>query len=167
VILDLYQGFYGGEPLGPGDWILSFDAKPSIQARGRIHATLPAAPGRPVRLEHEYVRHGALALLAGLDVHTGQMFASTRRPRSARNGGYACAGASSALTVSARDAHRALPECRHTVRPQDRHIAKSLTRGRHRAPSRLTLNRVGANSVTNSGGRRFPTKAGRRGTYHH
>ena len=77
VILDLYQGFYQGEPLGPGDRILSFDAKPSIQARGRIHATLPAAPGRPVRVEHEYVRHGALALLAGLDVHTGQVFAST------------------------------------------------------------------------------------------
>ena len=79
VILDLYQGFYQGEPLGPGDRILSFDAKPSIQARSRIHETLPAAPGRPVRAEHEYVRHGALALLAGLDVHTGQVFASTPR----------------------------------------------------------------------------------------
>ena len=77
VILDLYQGFYGGEPLGPGDRILSFDAKPSIQARGRIHETLPAAPGRPARVEHEYVRHGALALLAGLDVHTGKVYAST------------------------------------------------------------------------------------------
>lgn len=77
VILDLYQGWYGGEPLRPGDRILSFDAKPSIQARGRIHATLPAAPGRPVRVEHEYARHGALALLAGLDVHTGEVFAST------------------------------------------------------------------------------------------
>jgi transposase len=77
VILDLYQGFYQGKPLGPGDRILSFDAKPSIQARGRIRATLPAAPGRPVRVEHEYERHGALALLAGLDVHTGRVFAST------------------------------------------------------------------------------------------
>ena len=76
VILDLYRGFYQGKPLGPGDRILSFDAKPSIQARGRIHATLPAAPGLPVRVEHEYVRHGALALLAGLDVHTGRVFAS-------------------------------------------------------------------------------------------
>ena len=77
VILDLYQGFYQGEPLGEGDRVLSFDAKPSIQARSRIHATLPAAPGRPVRVEHEYERHGALALLAGLDVHTGKVFAST------------------------------------------------------------------------------------------
>ncbi len=77
VILDLYRGFHGGEPLRPGDRILSFDAKPSIQARGRCHQTLPAAPGKPVRVEHEYVRHGALALLAGLDVHTGTVFAAT------------------------------------------------------------------------------------------
>ncbi len=28
-------------------------------------------------MEHEYARHGALALLAGLDVHTGKVFAST------------------------------------------------------------------------------------------
>ena len=79
VVLDLYQGFYQGKPLGPGDRILSFDAKPSIQARGRIHQTLPAAPGKPARVEHEYVRHGALALLAGLDIQTGQVFASTPR----------------------------------------------------------------------------------------
>jgi transposase len=77
VILDLYQGFYQGKPLRPGDRLLSFDAKPSIQARGRCHPTAPAAPGKPVRVEHEYVRHGALALLAGLDVHTGKVFAST------------------------------------------------------------------------------------------
>src|SRR6266487_4507025 len=51
VILDLYQGFYGGKPLSADDRILSFDAKPSIQARNRIHATLPAAPGRPVRVD--------------------------------------------------------------------------------------------------------------------
>ena len=77
VILDLYQGFYQGEPLGPGDRILSFDAKPQINARRRLHPTLPAARGRPVRYEHEYKRQGSLALLAGLDVRTGQVFAST------------------------------------------------------------------------------------------
>ncbi len=77
VILDLYQGFYGGKPLRPGDRLLSFDAKPSIQARGRCHPPAPAARGNPVRVEHEYVRHGALALLAGLDVHTGTVFAAT------------------------------------------------------------------------------------------
>jgi hypothetical protein len=30
-------------------------------------------------VEHGYVRHGALALLAGLDARTGQVFASTPR----------------------------------------------------------------------------------------
>ena len=77
VIVDLYQGYYDGEPLGAGDRILSFDAKPQINARRRLHPTLPAAPGRPVRYEHEYKRKGSLALLAGLDVRTGQVFAST------------------------------------------------------------------------------------------
>ena len=77
VILDLYQGIYQGQRLRAGDRVLSFDAKPSIQARSRVRPTMPAAPGRPVRVEHEYERHGALALLAGLDVHTGRVFAST------------------------------------------------------------------------------------------
>jgi hypothetical protein len=76
VILDLYQGFYRGKRLRPGDRILSVDAKPSIQARGRCRPTAPARPGTPVRVEHEYVRHGALALLAALDVHTGTVFAA-------------------------------------------------------------------------------------------
>jgi transposase len=77
VILDLYQGLYQGAGLQPGDRILSVDAKPSIQARGRCRPTTPAARGTPVRVEHEYVRHGALALLAALDVHTGEVFAAT------------------------------------------------------------------------------------------
>ena len=77
VTLDLYQGFYQGEPLGPDDRILSFDAKPQINARSRLHPSLPAAPGRPVRYEHEYKRKGSLALLAGLDARTGTVFAST------------------------------------------------------------------------------------------
>jgi transposase len=77
VIVDLYQGYHDGEPLGAGDRILSFDAKPQINARSRLHPTLPAAPGRAVRYEHEYQRKGSLALLAGLDVHTGKVFAST------------------------------------------------------------------------------------------
>src|SRR5271169_3913528 len=54
-----------------------FEAKAQINARRRLHPTLPAAPGRPVRYEHEYKRQGSLTLLAGLDVHTGQVFAST------------------------------------------------------------------------------------------
>jgi transposase len=77
VILDLYQGYYQGTRLQPGDRILSVDAKPSIQARSRCRPTVPAVRGTPVRVEHEYVRHGALALLGALDVGTGKVFAST------------------------------------------------------------------------------------------
>ncbi len=71
VILDLYQGFYQGQRLRPGDRIISVDAKPSIQARGRRHRPTPPGPGQPTRVEHEHQRNGALALLAALDVHTG------------------------------------------------------------------------------------------------
>ncbi len=78
--MDLYQGFYQGKPLRHGDRILSFDAKPSIQARGRCHPTAPATRGNPVRVEHEYVRHGALVLLAGLDVQTARCSPPPRRP---------------------------------------------------------------------------------------
>jgi hypothetical protein len=52
------------------------DAKPSIQARARCHATGSPGRGRPVRVEHEYDRAGALVLLAALDVRTGKVFAS-------------------------------------------------------------------------------------------
>ena len=77
VILDLYQGCYQGEPLRPGDRIISVDAKPSIQARARCHPATPPGPGQPMRVEHQYQRKGALALLAALDVHTGTVLAST------------------------------------------------------------------------------------------
>ena len=79
VILDLYQGFYQGEPLQPGDRVLSVDAKPSIQARGRLSPVAPAGPGRVMRVEHEYKRNGALALLACYDVREGTVTASTPR----------------------------------------------------------------------------------------
>ena len=47
VIVDLYQGFYQGEPLGPGDRILSFDAKPQVNARRRLHPTCLPRPADP------------------------------------------------------------------------------------------------------------------------
>jgi transposase len=76
VILGLYQGYYQGNRLRPGDQVVCVDAKPSIQARARCHATGPPGRGRPARVEHQYERAGALALLAALDVRTGKVFAS-------------------------------------------------------------------------------------------
>src|SRR5713101_5114052 len=70
-ILDLYAGTWQGHPLGPKDHILSADEKTSIQARIRCHPSLPPAPSRPVRVEHEYKRGGALQYLAAWDVRRG------------------------------------------------------------------------------------------------
>jgi len=70
-VLDLYEGYWQGERLDPFDRIVSTDEKTSIQARVRCHATLPPAPGRRRRLEHEYGRGGALQYLAGWDVQEG------------------------------------------------------------------------------------------------
>ena len=73
-ILDLYQGVWEGRPLGPDEFVVSTDEKTSIQARARVHPTLPPAPGRPLRVEHEYQRRGAWAYLAALDVHRAKVF---------------------------------------------------------------------------------------------
>jgi hypothetical protein len=45
-----------------------------VQARRRIHASVPAQPGRAQRVEHEYVRGGTLAYLAAYDVHQARVF---------------------------------------------------------------------------------------------
>ncbi len=72
-VLDLYAGSWEGKPLGRRDYIISSDEKTSIQARVRCHATLPTAPGRPMRVEHEYKRGGALQYLAAWDVRRGRV----------------------------------------------------------------------------------------------
>lgn len=55
--------------------VLSIDEKTAIAARSRKHPTKPAAPGRPERVEFEYVRHGTASIIAALDVHSGQVLA--------------------------------------------------------------------------------------------
>jgi hypothetical protein len=68
-VLDLYQRVWDGQPLGPGEYVISSDEKPSIQARCRCHPTLAPGKGRAMRVEHEYDRGGALTYLAAYDVH--------------------------------------------------------------------------------------------------
>ena len=70
-VLDLYAGHWQGQPLQPGDYVLSADEKTSIQARRRRHPSTPPRPGQAMRVEHEYERGGALAYLAAWDVHRG------------------------------------------------------------------------------------------------
>lgn len=55
-VLDLYAGYWQGGRLGPKDYLLSAEEKTSIQARRRCHPSLPPAPGRVMRVEHEYER---------------------------------------------------------------------------------------------------------------
>ena len=75
-ILDLYAGRWEGELLHPGDYVVCADEKPSIQARRRKHATLPAGPAikRGQRVEHEYERKGALCYLAAWDARRAKLF---------------------------------------------------------------------------------------------
>lgn len=74
-VLDLYEGRWEGVPLGPQEYVISADEKTSIQARSRRHPTQPpAGEGRPMLVEHEYERKGALAYLAAWDVHRAKLF---------------------------------------------------------------------------------------------
>jgi len=62
-------------PAGPLTAILSFDEKPGIQAIGNTAPDRPPVPGRhpTVARDHEYVRHGTMTLMAGIDLLTGHV----------------------------------------------------------------------------------------------
>jgi transposase len=71
-VCDLYT-----RELMPHEAVLSVDEKTSLQPRTRKSPTLPAAPGLPVRVEHEYERKGALNLFAAFDTRTGKVYGRT------------------------------------------------------------------------------------------
>jgi hypothetical protein len=73
-ILDLYEQRWQGQSLRENEFVISTDEKTSIQARLRIHPSLPTEPGKTMRVEHKYVRGGAWAYLAALDVHRAKVF---------------------------------------------------------------------------------------------
>ena len=56
------------------DFVVSSDEKTSIEARVRRHESLGPAPGRTMRVEHEYKRGGSLQYLAAWDVHRAKVF---------------------------------------------------------------------------------------------
>jgi hypothetical protein len=74
VVLDLYQGRFEGRLLHPGEFVICADEKPSIQARSRIHPSVPPAPGHGQLVEHTYKREGALTYLGAWDVRRAQLF---------------------------------------------------------------------------------------------
>ena len=73
-ILDLYARRWEGRPLHSSEFVISADEKTSIQARRRKQPTRPPAPGRPMRVEHEYFRQGAWSYLAAWDVQRAKLF---------------------------------------------------------------------------------------------
>jgi hypothetical protein len=73
-VLDLYQGIWQGSALRSDEFVMSADEKTSIQARCRIHRTLPATTAQCMRVEHEYERLGALNYIAAWDVRHAKIF---------------------------------------------------------------------------------------------
>lgn len=71
VVLDLYHGFWQGQPLGPDDYVLSADEKCGLQVLSRPHPTRPPHPTHSGQVEFEYQRLGTIAYQAALDVFAG------------------------------------------------------------------------------------------------
>lgn len=60
--------------------VLSYDEKPGIQAIENTAPDLPPLPGKHLRVsrDHEYIRHGTLSLLAGIDLWSGEVLGLVR-----------------------------------------------------------------------------------------
>jgi transposase len=74
-----------GEP-GPFLAILSYDEKPGIQVLQNKAPDLPPVPGKhaTVQRDHEYIRHGTLSLLCGIDLLNGNILARVEQRHRSR-----------------------------------------------------------------------------------
>jgi transposase len=59
-------------------YTVSVDEKPGVQAIGLTAPDLPPVPGKApsVGRDYEYVRHGTVSIMAGIDLHSGHIFAN-------------------------------------------------------------------------------------------
>lgn len=73
-VLDLYHRRWNGRALTAEEFVISADEKTQIPIRTPRHPITPPAPGRPMRVEHEYRRHGVCAYIAAWDVHRARLF---------------------------------------------------------------------------------------------
>lgn len=64
--------------LEPDEVVLCLDEKTSLQPRSRLSPTKATKPGQVTLVEHEYLRNGALNLLAAFDTRTGRVYGLTR-----------------------------------------------------------------------------------------
>jgi len=60
-------------------YTVSVDEKPGVQALGLTAPDLPPVPGKAptVARDYEYVRHGTVSILAGIDLNSGHIFGRT------------------------------------------------------------------------------------------
>jgi transposase len=65
--------------------VICVDEKTQIQALDRTQPELPLRAGAPKRLTSTYTRHGTVALLAALAVHSGEITARTVESNNAKN----------------------------------------------------------------------------------
>ena len=78
-ILHLYQLPY--DPLRP---LWCFDERP-CQLLGATLVPLPMAPGKPLRQNYEYERHGTCSVLLAVQPHSGRCFVQVRLQRTAHD----------------------------------------------------------------------------------
>jgi transposase len=64
-------------PLARHELVLCVDEKTNLQPRPRTATTKAAQAGRPMYVEHEYSRCGALNLFTAFDTRTGHVYART------------------------------------------------------------------------------------------
>src|ERR1700687_4157267 len=69
------EGLLSGRLQEPSLVTISYDEKPGIQAIANTTPDLPAVPGKHPSLtrDYEYVRHGTVSLLDGINLHPGQI----------------------------------------------------------------------------------------------
>lgn len=77
--VSLYQNCHTRESATNPVYTVSVDEKPGVQALGLTAPDLPPVPGKAatVSRDYEYVRHGTVSILAGIDLHSGHIFART------------------------------------------------------------------------------------------
>ena len=82
----LKQSAIAQEQETPAVAIISYDEKPGVQAIGTTAPDLPPEPLRHgcVARDHEYVQHGTLSLLAGIDLVTGAVHATVEERHCSR-----------------------------------------------------------------------------------
>lgn len=78
AINGLYQ--HAAELADQGEKVVSKDEMSGVQACEHKHPLKPVQPGKPMLIEHEYIRHGTLAFIVSFNVSRGGILLATSGP---------------------------------------------------------------------------------------